>query len=218
MMNGLDYSRALRKELLPTRRSLLTLFISLCTLAKAHLAMADASAMYDPICSAAYCKDLQLESVNSSREYDMKAAMLDHCLQLIKWPADDSSKKGQTLTIGLLGKTQFAAFDSLTDKRISGRKLVVKKLSQPAEAADCEAVFICASEKKKSAVILKQLAGSSVLTAGETARFAEEGGIINLLRDGKHIRLELNVAAAERSRFAIDPELIKWVPVTAGKH
>lgn len=175
--------------------------------------------MGDPVCKGAYCKDPPFESADNSREYDMKAAMLYRCLQLVKWPSETSSTNQETFTIGLLGKTQFAAsLESLTGKTISSRKLAIKKLSQPADATNCQAVFICASEKKKTAAILKQLAGAPVLTVGETPQFAEQGGIINLLRDGKHIRLELNLASAEKNRFTIDPELIKWVPLTAGKH
>ena len=119
------------------------------------------------------------------------------------------------MTIGVLGKNALGeSLNCLAGKTISGRKLVVKKLSRVEEAAGCQSVFVGASEKKRTTKILKALTGLPILTVGESPGFAEQGGIINLLVERKHVRLELNTAAAEKAGFGVDPELMKLVPVT----
>src|SRR5262249_21654739 len=118
--------------------------------------------------------------------------------------------------IGLIGKNPYLkSLTSLNGKIISGRKLVVKKLSRLQDAARCQSVFIGSSETERMAKILDELADLPVLTVGETPGFAEQGGIVNLLLEGKHVRLVINTAAAEKARITIDPELLKLVPLTA---
>jgi hypothetical protein len=172
------------------------------------------------MCRAAHIKDTGREIADDaaaagSAENDVKAAMLCHCLELMHWPADTAAAKASTMTIGVLGKNALGeSLNSLAGKTISGRKLVVKKLSRVEDAASCQSVFVGASEKKRTPKILKALTGLPILTVGESPGFAEQGGIINLLVERKHVRLELNTAAAEKAGISIDPELMKLVPVT----
>ena len=174
----------------------------------------------DPICRA-HLMDSRRETPDDaamagSPEYSVKAAMLYRCLELVHWPAGASAENELTLTVGVLGKNAMGeSVNCLAGKTISGRRLVVKKLSHPEEAVRCQSVFVSSSEKKRTAKILNRLAGMPILTVGETPGFAEQGGIINLLVEGKHIRLELNPAAAENARIGITPELIKLVPLAA---
>jgi hypothetical protein len=142
--------------------------------------------------------------------------MLYRCLSLVHWPTNAPSGKGETIRIGFLGKNPFPkSLTSLNGKTISGRKLVVKKVSRLRDAARCQSVFISSSETENTSKIVDELADLPVLTVGETPGFAEQGGIVNLLLEGKHVRLEINTAAAEKARITIDPELLKLVPLTA---
>src|SRR5262249_14560131 len=97
----------------------------------------------------------------------------------------------------------------LKGKTIAGRKLVVTKVSGLAQARRCQLVFICSSEAERTAAMLNDLSGMPVLTVGETPRFAEQGGMINLLLVDKNIRFEVNAAAAEKSRIVLHPALVK---------
>ena len=74
-------------------------------------------------------------------------------------------------------------------------------------------VFVSSSESTRTSKIIKALGGLPVLTMGETPGFVEQGGMINLLLEGKNIRLEINQTAVEKAGFVIDPQLTKLVPV-----
>ena len=57
--------------------------------------------------------------------------------------------------------------------------------------------------------VLKDLGSGPVLTVGEMPEFAEKGGVIRFKVEQDRIRLEINVAAAARSRLRISSQLLK---------
>ena len=52
-----------------------------------------------------------------------------------------------------------------------------------------------------------------VLTVGDTADFASEGGIIGLRLDGERIRLSVNLTAAERAKVRISSRLLSLATI-----
>jgi hypothetical protein len=154
--------------------------------------------------------------IDGKLEYDVKAALLYRCLELIEWPADTSAAEQATLTVGILGKNQFGeSLNCLVGKTVSGRRLIVTKLSRLSQVERCQLVFISASETKRTSKILNSLAGMPVLTVGEIPGFTEQGGIMNLLLVGKNIRLEINPAAAGKSGIVFDQKLIELANLQA---
>ena len=99
--------------------------------------------------------------------------------------------QSEAFTIGILGESQFGeALDRLREKTIKGKKILVKHLAGPSDGRDCQIIFICVSEKERLPQILETLKRTRVLTVGETAGFAEEGGIANLIAERNRVRLE----------------------------
>jgi hypothetical protein len=168
----------------------------------------------DPVCRLLTSYDGS--GITGHLEYDVKAALLYRCLELVQWPANAAASEPTTLTVGILGKNPFGeSLDCLRGKTIAGRKLVVRKLSRVTHASRCHLLFISASETKRTSEILDSLAPFPVLTIGEIPGFTEQGGIINLLLEGKNIRLEINQNAAEKAHLQIDPKLVKLAALMA---
>ncbi len=143
------------------------------------------------------------------REYELKAVWLYNLLKFVDWPADVLSPQSEAFTIGILGESQFGeALDRLREKTIKGKKILVKHLAGPSDGRDCQIIFICVSEKERLPQILETLKRTRVLTVGETAGFAEEGGIANLIAERNRVRLEINNSAASRSGLTISSQLL----------
>ncbi len=188
-----------------------------------NAALAQMGFAHDPICGPGYRFGIRSAAARAAArlsengvtnqvpqgfEYDVKAALLFRCVELARWPAGAEVSKERTLTIGLLGENPFwDSFERLAGKTVSGRRLVVKQLSGVRKAAGCQLVFIGASEQKRTAMILEKLAGLPVLTVGETPGFTEQGGMIGLRLEGKHVRLEANPAAAEKAGIMLNAGL-----------
>jgi uncharacterized protein DUF4154 len=195
-------------------RALLLGSVAVWLLNGPHPAAAQVGVASDPICRLRSLPDGA--AISGKLEYDVKAALLYRCLQLVEWPSTNSAQSPDEVTIGIFGKNQFGdSLDCLSGKRLAGRQLTVKKVSKLARAARCQLLFVSVSEDKRTSKVLESLGSLPVLTIGEAPGFTERGGIINLLLEGKNIRLEVNAAAAEKAGLLLDPRLVKLAEALA---
>jgi hypothetical protein len=142
-------------------------------------------------------------------EYEVKAAFLYNFARFVEWP--DAPEGDGPFVITVLGRDPFGSVldDTLRGKTIDDKRIVVRRASRPDEVGQSRIVFICDSEKDRLPAILKSLEGTPVLTVGEMSEFAERGGVIRFKLEQGRIRLEINAAAAERSRLRISSQLLK---------
>jgi hypothetical protein len=129
-------------------------------------------------------------------EYAVKAAFLAKFPQFVKWPAGAGG-----MTVGVLGDDPFGgALDGLVK---------VKRSKRVEDLKGCPIIFIAKSERGNLAGILSGLAGTNVLTVGESDGFARQGGVIGFVMDGDKVRFEINAGAAKRAGLSIDLQLSK---------
>ena len=143
-------------------------------------------------------------------EYEVKAAFLYNFARFVEWPLDASGVDG-TFVVTVLGRDPFgsALDDTLRGKKIDDKRVVVRRVSRSEDVGRSHIVFISDSEKDRLPAILKSLDAAPVLTVGDMNQFAERGGVIRFKVDQDRIRLEINVAAAQRSRLRISSQLLK---------
>jgi hypothetical protein len=80
----------------------------------------------------------------------------------------------------VLGQDPFGNIldETLQQKMIGGRPLLVRRLKDKIEGRRCQMVFVSSSESTHLAEILESLKGANVLLVGEATGFAESGGTI----------------------------------------
>jgi hypothetical protein len=146
----------------------------------------------------------------SAGEYQVKAAFLFDFAQFVEWPPGTFSDAGAPLTYCTLGGDPFggALDESLAGKTIGGHPLRVKHLKELKEARTCQILFLSADESRLRALPMGDLAGTGVLTVGEAAHFARDGGVIGFCREQNKIRFEINLDAAERAKLKISAKLL----------
>jgi hypothetical protein len=155
----------------------------------------------------------------AGREYDLKAASLRALLRFIEWPATAFKKSPPTLTICVLGVDPFGPIldKTIAGKTVNGTALAVIRLDQIKNAAACNILFISSSERSRLRLILDALRGSRVLTVGDTDRFIEMGGMINLyVQEGK-VRFEINEHALDRPGWRISSKLLSLGKIVSEK-
>jgi hypothetical protein len=146
----------------------------------------------------------------SAHEYALKAGVLFHIIEYVEWPGASASSNAPTIQIGLLGQIPYAeALEVLDGKTIQGRKLVVKRISDAKEAAQCQVVFFGASEKARISEIITELNNRPILTVGDFEGFAEKGGMVNLVAGPNRIVMEINREVASQARLALSSQLLK---------
>ncbi len=143
-------------------------------------------------------------------EYQVKAAFLYSFARFVEWPADAFIHPQAPIVLGIVGQDPFGfALDGMVfGKTVNGRGFMVKRLEIGPELRGCHILFISSSEKKNLAYIFESLKGSSVLTVGETDRFVQSGGAIQLLLQDNKVRFEINVGAAALARLKVSSKLL----------
>lgn len=155
----------------------------------------------------------------AGREYALKAASLHALLRFIEWPATAFKTSPPTLTICVLGVDPFGP---ILDKTIAGKTandtaLAVIRLDQVKNATACNILFISSSERSRLRLILDALRGSRVLTVGDTDRFIEMGGMINLYMQQGAVRFEINEHALDRPGWKISSKLLSLGKIVSEK-
>ena len=130
-------------------------------------------------------------------EYEVKAAFLVKFPGFVKWP----SASGASITVGILGDDPFGgALDKLTR---------VKRSRRAEDLKGCPIVFVSKSEQANLGAVLASLGRANVLTVGESAEFAKQGGMIGFVMNGDKVRFEVNTRAARQAGLVIDVGLLK---------
>jgi hypothetical protein len=150
-----------------------------------------------------------------AREYQVKAVFLFNFVQFVTWPAAAFPDPQWPITIGILGNDPFGPFleAAVQGEVIDGRSLTVKRFQQIEEVSGSHMLFVSKSESGRLGQILAAVQGKSILTVGETAAFARQGGIINFITVDSKVRYEINVEAAKRANLDISSKLLRLAKI-----
>ncbi len=144
-------------------------------------------------------------------EYQVKAAFLYNFARFVDWPPEAFAPTSDSLIVGLIGEDPFGVVldQTLGDKFLHDRKVVVRRFQRIESVAECHILFISASEEARLGEIMQRLNGASVLTVSDVDGFAERGGIIGFRRQDNRVRFEINADAAKRVGLKISSQLLK---------
>ena len=127
----------------------------------------------------------------------------------MSWPAGNAVP-GKPFVIGLLGQDEVGeAVRALAQgKKIGDRPLVVRRFTLVSEVTECDLLYLAAGESRRAPVVRAALEGHGVLTVGDWASFAREGGMIALVADKSRIVFVANPKAAQEAGLAISAQLL----------
>jgi hypothetical protein len=145
----------------------------------------------------------------ASSEYEVKAAFIYNFAKFVEWPSAAGADMPFVVTV--LGEDPFgqALEDALRGKSVGGRPIVLRRARALDEVGPSQILFISDSEKPALPSILEELATDPVLTVGDMGQFAARGGVIGFRLEGERIRLDVSLAAAERSRLRLSSQLLQ---------
>jgi len=144
-------------------------------------------------------------------EYHIKAVFLTNLTHFVTWP--ESTENQQTpFIIGIYGPDPF---DSILDKAVAGEKKNNRPLKiehyhslKDIDPARCNILFIHESKLSEWQAIRSLLANYPVLTVADINGFPEAGGMVNLVKNGQKIQLEINHSAVQKSGLTMSSKLL----------
>jgi hypothetical protein len=143
----------------------------------------------------------------SQGAYAIQANIIYRFTKYVNWPDE---KKAGDFVIGIVGDTPL--YDELTNytanKSVSGRPIVVKKLSASASIYNCQILFISDEESGSIKRIVSTTMGTPTLLVSESEGVAHKGSCINFAIVDDHLKLEINKTAIEKRNLDIATELL----------
>ncbi len=143
-------------------------------------------------------------------EDELKAAAVFAFLQNSQWA--DRAPAGAPVVVGFRGRPAFIELlrRSLEGKSANGRPVRVIELKSAGEGHGCQAIYLALDKKAELKQALASGAAARALTIGESDRFLEYGGAVNLFVTDGHMAFEVSLAALERSGTVISSKLLRF--------
>lgn len=132
----------------------------------------------------------------------VKAALVYKLIRFVEWPG---SALGASGVVDICVADNAAVVRALAESgraQTTADRTVAVRAARDGVVDGCDVVFIGA-ESIHIDPILRSALGRPVLTIGETSGFADRGGMVNLVRDGRHLRLEVNRDSLSRSGLVL---------------
>jgi hypothetical protein len=128
----------------------------------------------------------------------------------VDWP-DSSHASTETFKLGILGADPFTPGlrELLEGKSVNGRPIEVHRLTSAVDAQAFHVIWVSASESRNLSEILSVLNGVPVLTVSDIDDFMRRGGMIGFEMEGRRVRFNVNLAAADRAGLKISSEVLK---------
>lgn len=147
-----------------------------------------------------------------NREYTIKAAFLYKFSNYVTWPETAFGAESDPFVIGVYGENPFGkTLDTIADaKKVSGRTIVVKKVSSAQEALGCHILFLSrtATQKEIEAVASIASESKSVLIVGESDSFVDLGGDVQFFIENNKVRFTFNERVASGEGLKVSSKLL----------
>ncbi|TCO87035.1 uncharacterized protein DUF4154 [Chthoniobacter flavus] len=145
------------------------------------------------------------------REFQKKAEFINSFTKFVEWPARKFAQPDSPFVIGVYGADNISALlqESIQERLIKGRPVVIKHLLNKEELHSCHVLFISRSERDRLGPILAEVRRENVLTVGECDNFLEKGGVINFVTVGGQVRFQISTDAAAREKLSVSSHLLQ---------
>jgi hypothetical protein len=145
----------------------------------------------------------------------VKAVFVVDVLSFVMWPAEKLGPPPARLVVAVIGDPEFAALVSevAAARRTESHPVTVRAVPEVEAALDAHLIFIATSQTRRLPSILRTLAGTPVLTVGDTDGFAQDGVALNLYTFDNRVRIEINSTATARAGLRISANLMRLARV-----
>jgi hypothetical protein len=153
---------------------------------------------------------LSSQSRQPSEEYRLKAAFVYRFPQFVEWPAPALDGQ-ESVTICVLRPNPFGSLlgELITGETLNGRSLAIQEIDRASGIHGCHVVFVPGEQPGAAKAVLDAAGDHPILTIGESSRFLDDGGVINLQVINRRVRFEINATAAERAGLRLSSQLLR---------
>jgi len=146
----------------------------------------------------------------SATNEQLQALFIQRLVKYVSWPEGAGPEPGKPTVIAATNAGEFKPY--FTDDSPSAR---FKLVQWPSE--DCHVLVVNGVPDREAAAILGRVAGSPVLTVGQSAVSLRVGAVVNFYRVGGKLRLQVSPGAAEKAGLFISSRLLQIARIYEGE-
>ena len=149
----------------------------------------------------------------------VKAAFLYNFAKFTEWPSDTLAPR-QQLALCVIGDSAVAEALSQTIKgrSIDGHELTMEVVEADGSIRSCHLLYVGGLDAKRSTQLFEALKGVAVFTVGDRDRFADLGGVAQLIPENDRIRFAINVMSAVRARLHLSSKLLSLATIVKDQY
>lgn len=150
-------------------------------------------------------------------EDELKAATVLTFVRHTVWLQGDPAGP---ITIGVTGRPSMIRTlrRTLDGKTANSRAIRIVDAAAPAELNSCQVLYVATDDNRQVRQTLAGARAAHALTMGESGRFLEEGGAVNLAFVDGHMSFEVSVEALDRAGVSISSTLLRYGQVKVRPH
>jgi len=154
----------------------------------------------------------------AATEYEVKAVYLFNFARFVAWPAAAFTSPSAPFAVCVLGHDPFGPVLArpLANETVDGRPLEARRVATPADATNCQLLFLDARDVGIRPALLRTLDGRPVLTVSDDEAFAENGGMVGLPVVSGTVRVTVNQAALRRAGLTMSSQLLRIARIVPG--
>jgi hypothetical protein len=159
-------------------------------------------------------------SENNSRSLELfeekiKAGLVYNLLKYTDWPK--YTQKKNVLRVCLFGDDPFKGYLSPLAGRHAQQYIIdIASVDNIKELENCQLVFISKNSRENIPELLNFLKDKHVLTVSDIAKFARQGGMVELTKENQRITFYINKSAVTDAGLNIQDRLLKLAKIVTG--
>jgi hypothetical protein len=144
-------------------------------------------------------------------EYQVKAVFLFNFSRFVEWPETAFADSKSPFVVGVFGFDPFGADldEAVRGESVRGHPLVVRRVRDAADAANCQILFIHHSERNRLPEVLSAVDKRSILTVSDMPDAAKQGVMIRFVTQDGRIRMRINAESARAAHLTISSNLLR---------
>jgi hypothetical protein len=153
-------------------------------------------------------------------DYQVKAAFLYNFTRFVTWPPSAYSDRDAPIVIAIVGDDPFGSYlDKLVDgAKVENRPIVVHRYEVVSTPSSAHIVFVTFKDPLKIKEAIAGFNPENTLFVGEATNFCQMGGHAQFIKTNGKIRIQINMAAANKSRLEISSKLLRTAKIIKSKN
>jgi hypothetical protein len=154
----------------------------------------------------------QKSIAQSLEEQTVLAALALNIVRFTTWPED--AKIDKTIDLCVVGDNVVQqSFSSIDNKAVGDKTLHIINLTRLRNFEQCHGLYVSQLNQNVLLQIFVEIQKNPILSIGETADFAKQGGMVGLENADGKINLHVNLTVAKESNLNISARLLKLAKI-----